>query len=89
LGHEGTDIVERVGPDVEAMQVGDHVIMSIPNDGTCENCRSGHPRWCVNGETLMFSGKRYDGSALSRYGKTVAAHLLQQPASPHMSSQPR
>src|SRR5262245_34640096 len=36
LGHEGTGVVERVGPNVETVHVGDHVLMTFPNDGTCE-----------------------------------------------------
>jgi Zn-dependent alcohol dehydrogenase len=27
------------------VRVGDHVLMAFPNDGTCENCLRGRPRW--------------------------------------------
>ena len=82
LGHEGTGVVERVGSKVERVHVGDHVIMTFPNDGTCENCLDGKPRWCEHGGELMWSGHRYDGSptALSRGGEPVHGHLFQQSA---------
>jgi aryl-alcohol dehydrogenase len=82
LGHEGTGIVERVGSKVDTVRVGDHVLMTFPNDGTCENCLRGRPRWCLSGGRLMSSGKRYDGSesALSRHGKSLAGHFFQQSA---------
>ena len=82
LGHEGTGVVERVGSKVERVQGGDHVLMTFPNDGTCENCLDGKPRWCKHGGELMWSGHRYDGSAtaLSRNGHPVSGHLFQQSA---------
>jgi aryl-alcohol dehydrogenase len=82
LGHEGTGVVERVGSKVERVKAGDHVLMTFPNDGTCENCLDGKPRWCKHGGELMWSGRRYDGSssALSRNGHPVSGHLFQQSA---------
>jgi S-(hydroxymethyl)glutathione dehydrogenase/alcohol dehydrogenase len=36
LGHEAAGVVERVGPGVESVQVGDHVCSSyIPSCGRC------------------------------------------------------
>lgn len=82
LGHEGTGVVEQVGAKVERVKPGDHVIMAFPNDGTCSNCLAGKPRRCLNGEALMWGGKRYDGSvsAWSRDGATLSGHLFQQSA---------
>ncbi|GAA3482214.1 NAD(P)-dependent alcohol dehydrogenase [Streptomyces yanii] len=82
LGHEGTGVVERVGPRVAAVRAGDHVIMSFPSDGTCRNCLRGRPRWCESGGRLMWSGRRLDGSgsALRRDGTEVGGHLFQQSA---------
>ena len=82
LGHEGTGVVERVGARVEKVKPGDHVIMAFPNDGTCPSCLDGKPRQCVSGGTLMWGGKRYDGSesAWSRDGGALAGHMFQQSA---------
>ena len=82
LGHEGTGVVERVGSKVGRVKAGDHVLMTFPNDGVCENCLDGKPRWCKRGGELMWSGNRYDGSAsaLSRDGNPISGHLFQQSA---------
>jgi aryl-alcohol dehydrogenase len=82
LGHEGTGVVERVRAKVDRMKAGDHVIMTFPNDGTCENCLDSKPRGCKHSGELMWSGRRYDGSstALSRNGELVSGHLFQQSA---------
>lgn len=82
LGHEGTGVVERVGSNVDSVRVGDHVIMTFPNDGNCRHCRRGQPRWCESGQRLMWSGTRLDGSgsAWSREGKSLGGHFFQQSA---------
>lgn len=49
-GHEGAGIVEAVGPDVEGIAVGDHVICSYASCGECAACRRGEPFNC---ETFM------------------------------------
>src|SRR5205809_4057157 len=44
LGDEGAGIVEKVGPGVSSLQVGDHVILSwAPTCGRCRYCVSGRP----------------------------------------------
>src|SRR5581483_9245885 len=50
LGHEGAGVVEAVGPDVTAFQVGDHVVACLSGFcGVCEQCLSGHPNLCSGG----------------------------------------
>ena len=49
-GHEGAGIVEAVGPGVERVAVGDHVICSYDSCGTCAACGRGEPWNC---ETFM------------------------------------
>jgi aryl-alcohol dehydrogenase len=82
LGHEGVGVVERVGPHVDTVNVGDHVLMTFPNDGTCSHCLGGQPRWCDAGERLMWGGTRFDGSesALTREGRPLGGHMFQQSA---------
>jgi len=60
------------------VKAGDHVMMTFPNDGTCENCLDGKPRWCKHGGELMWSGRRYDGSptALSRNGEPAGKRSI-------------
>ncbi|MDX1886628.1 NDMA-dependent alcohol dehydrogenase [Mycolicibacterium sp. 120270] len=45
-GHEGSGIVEAVGPEVHTLKPGDHVAVSFfPACGSC--------RWCVTGHTYL------------------------------------
>ena len=47
LGHEGAGIVEAVGPNVQGVNQGDHVVLSWKtNCGRCESCESGYPNLC-------------------------------------------
>ncbi|MCL4393302.1 MAG: zinc-binding dehydrogenase [Chloroflexi bacterium] len=66
LGHEGAGIVESVGPDVDTVRVGDHVVISwkVPC-GRCRRCVAGRQDLCesVKG-TREPRVHRFDGSAL-------------------------
>lgn len=65
LGHEGSGIVEAVGPDVRAVAPGDHVILNWkPACGECRPCRKGRTNLC-EGNAWVDSGKMKDGT--SRY----------------------
>lgn len=47
LGHEGSGIVEEVGPGVTTLEVGDHVVLSwTPYCGTCPQCLRGRYVLC-------------------------------------------
>jgi S-(hydroxymethyl)glutathione dehydrogenase/alcohol dehydrogenase len=49
LGHEGSGIVEEVGPDVTLVQPGDHVILAWQAPcRSCAVCLVGRPEACVN-----------------------------------------
>ena len=49
-GHEGSGIVESVGPDVQRVKPGDKVVLSyIPACGACRPCSTGHSNMCVKG----------------------------------------
>lgn len=61
-GHEGAGIVEEIGPGVEGLEVGDHVITSfIPSCGECRWCVTGRGQLCDRGATMM-SGTALDGT---------------------------
>ncbi len=63
FGHEGSGIVEKIGPAVTEFQPGDHVVLTVLNCGKCLNCLQGHPAYCEHFMQLNFSGRRQDGSA--------------------------
>lgn len=47
LGHEGAGVVEKVGPLVRDLQVGDHVILhTLASCGACAHCGIGRPSHC-------------------------------------------
>lgn len=62
FGHEGVGIVEKVGDAVETLKPGDHVIMSFPSCGVCENCKRNHPYACDIKDALFFEGTYKDGT---------------------------
>src|SRR5271157_242585 len=42
LGHEAAGVVEKLGPGVDDLEVGDHVVMVfVPNCGHCPACSEG------------------------------------------------
>lgn len=48
-GHEPAGIVTAVGPDVEQIAVGDHVVGSTDGYcGYCASCLRGERAWCTN-----------------------------------------
>src|SRR5437899_11273000 len=47
LGDEGAGVVEAVGPGIQSLQPGDHVILSwAPTCGRCHYCVIGRPNLC-------------------------------------------
>ena len=80
LGHEGSGIVESVGPGVTGIEVGDHVVLSFNYCGRCAACLSGHPAYCADFFFLNFGGMRHDEStAFARSdGTQVASHFFGQ-----------
>jgi S-(hydroxymethyl)glutathione dehydrogenase/alcohol dehydrogenase len=62
-GHEGSGIVEAVGPGVSRVKPGDHIATAyIPGCGICEWCSQGMQYICDNGFD-MFKGMMLDGTA--------------------------
>jgi len=48
LGHEAAGVIEKIGPGVESVKVGDHVCSSyIPSCGKCWYCNTGQPTMCA------------------------------------------
>ncbi|MGX7730582.1 NDMA-dependent alcohol dehydrogenase [Rhodococcus sp. 14C212] len=69
-GHEGSGIIEEVGPGVTKVKPGDHVVCSfIPNCGTCRYCSTGRQNLCDMGATIL-EGCMPDGSFRFHSGST-------------------
>jgi S-(hydroxymethyl)glutathione dehydrogenase/alcohol dehydrogenase len=69
LGHEGAGVVEAVGPGVERVGVGDHVVMAWgPACGRCEYCISGRPQLCQVATTTTYESVMFDGTTRLRQG---------------------
>ncbi|VFA98240.1 NAD(P)-dependent alcohol dehydrogenase [Nocardia cyriacigeorgica] len=58
LGHEGAGVVEAVGPGVNAVRPGDHVVLTFRHCGGCANCRAGRPAYCRRANALNQFGRR-------------------------------
>ncbi len=77
LGHEAAGIVEALGPEVDDLAVGDHVVMVfMPSCGHCLPCAEGRPALCepgaaANGKGALLSG----GHRLHRHGEALHHHL--------------
>jgi aryl-alcohol dehydrogenase len=79
LGHEGSGIVEAVGPQVTRVAPGDHVVLSFAYCGECVPCRTGHPVYCDISAAMNLSGCRADGStAYMSDAGSVHGHFVGQ-----------
>ena len=67
-GHEGAGVVEKVGPGVTRVEVGDHIVCSfLPVCGVCRWCATGHSGLCDLGLNAG-TGKLPDGTYRFHYG---------------------
>ena len=77
LGHEASGVVEELGPGVDDLQRGDHVVMVfVPSCGHCLPCSEGRPALCepgaaANGKGTLLSGAR----RIKRKGLALNHHL--------------
>ena len=62
-GHEAAGIVESVGPSVDSVAVGDHVVVTLVRScGQCKACTAGHTV-CCTGTTVLDSESRLANEA--------------------------
>lgn len=79
LGHEGSGVIDAIGPGVTKVSVGDHVLLSFNFCGECANCASGLPSYCAQFFGANFGGRRTDGSSsLSLDGSEISSHFFGQ-----------
>jgi alcohol dehydrogenase len=77
LGHEASGVVEELGPGVDDLARGDHVVMVfVPSCGHCLPCAEGRPALCepgaaANGKGTLLSGAR----RIKRKGLAINHHL--------------
>lgn len=70
-GHEGAGVVEQVGPGVEWLSEGDHVVFGfIPSCGRCPSCASGHENLCDLGMYMAEGRQISDHTARHHAGGT-------------------
>ena len=63
LGHEAAGIVEELGPGVEDLAVGDHVVLVfVPSCGHCVPCAEGRPALCEPGAAANNAGTLLSGA---------------------------
>lgn len=79
FGHEGTGVVEQVGPGVTSVSPGDHVVLSFRSCQACAACHAGNPAYCEQTLLLNYMGMRIDGSTtMSRGGAPVFGSFFGQ-----------
>ncbi|WP_137596984.1 NAD(P)-dependent alcohol dehydrogenase [Paucilactobacillus kaifaensis] len=78
LGHEGAGVVEEVGPGVNNISVGDHVVLTVASCGECDLCLSGHPAECRRVNELNFGGAYQDGTKRLHQGKQDLSNYFGQ-----------
>jgi alcohol dehydrogenase len=62
LGHEAAGIVETVGPGVDDLKKGDHVVLVfVPSCGHCNPCAEGRPALCEPGAVSNTAGTLLSG----------------------------
>ena len=81
LGHEGTGIVEALGPDVAGLREGDRVVLVfLPSCGRCAPCLSGEGYLCETGAAANGKGELIGGGFrlhehVGDHGHDVHHHL--------------
>jgi S-(hydroxymethyl)glutathione dehydrogenase/alcohol dehydrogenase len=78
LGHEGAGVVTALGPGVEDLEPGDHVVLSwVPQCGRCRQCAAGRPWQCeLVASVVAPGGVLHDGTSRWRRGDAVVHHYL-------------
>ncbi len=77
LGHEGAGVVVEVGPEVQSVKPGDHVIpLYTPECRQCEYCLSGKTNLCQAIRVTQGQGVMPDGSSRFSLGGEKLFHYM-------------
>ncbi|SIN67500.1 S-(hydroxymethyl)glutathione dehydrogenase / alcohol dehydrogenase [Parasphingorhabdus marina DSM 22363] len=77
LGHEGAGIVREVGPGVESVKPGDHVIpLYTPECRQCKSCLSGKTNLCTAIRATQGKGVMPDGTTRFSYNGRPIYHYM-------------
>ena len=77
LGHEAAGVVEALGPGVDDLARGDHVVLVfVPSCGHCGPCAEGRPALCEPGAASNTKGTLLSGERrIFRDGQPVHHHM--------------
>ncbi len=76
-GHEGSGIIEEVGPGVTTVEPGDHVVCAfIPSCGRCRFCSTGQQNLCDLGANALTGVLPAGGFRLHRDGEDFGGFAL-------------
>lgn len=77
LGHEAAGVVAALGPGVDDLDVGDHVVMVfVASCGRCAYCAEGKPALCDPGRRANLKGTLLAGDTRLRKDGAVVHHML-------------
>ncbi|MFL6713868.1 MAG: zinc-dependent alcohol dehydrogenase family protein [Sulfurifustis sp.] len=77
LGHEAAGVVEALGPGVDDLKKGDHVVLVfVPSCGHCAPCAEGRPALCEPGAAANIAGTLLSGARRIRRGGNPIHHHL-------------
>ena len=77
LGHEGSGVVEAVGPDVHDLKVGDHVVtLFSPQCRECQHCQSPKTNLCLAIREQQNLGFLPDGTTRLHRGEERIRHFM-------------
>ncbi|GAA3208802.1 NAD(P)-dependent alcohol dehydrogenase [Actinocorallia longicatena] len=74
LGHEGSGVIEAVGPGVVSLRAGQHVVLSFDSCGGCAECRGSRPTACSRMTALNMRGTPADGVVRARDERGTAVN---------------
>ena len=77
LGHEAAGVVEALGPGVDDLRKGDHVVLVfVPSCGHCNPCAEGRPALCEAGAKSNTAGTLLSGERrIFRDGQPIYHHM--------------
>jgi S-(hydroxymethyl)glutathione dehydrogenase/alcohol dehydrogenase len=79
LGHEGAGEVVEVGPGVERLAVGDHVVICwSPQCGHCADCVNGKPHLCMTYMMDAFMDAHFKMAGASIFGMAGAGTFAEE-----------